>query len=279
MKLQSAIINTLEYSALFNYPLTKKEIYKYLICSKPYLYKSVAKQLNILVKSKKIYKVEDFFLTKKITKEMLKNKKDSIEQYRTIYKKVKKDLSVLNKLFFIKFVGITGSVAAKDLKNYYDIDLFFICQTNFVWISRLFVVLLFKFKGVYKKPYCPNIYIEQGSIRWSEQNVYIANEIVRLKPVFNKNNTYEFFLSQNRWVLNFIPNFNTKIKQYTHKKTLNITSYIFLPIEALLYIMEYIYMFPKISTEKISFNKILFFKKNYSSIITKKFKFKNIYPY
>lgn len=270
MSLKIAIINTLNYSALFNYPLTKKEIHNYLISPKKYSYSLTVKTIDSLVISKKIYVTNTFYSSKKIDKSALVNKQLSIKKYKKIFNKVKKDLSVFNKLFFIKFIGITGSVAAKDLKSYYDIDLFFICQKNFVWVSRLFVVLYLKFKKMYKSPYCANIYISTSALGWEDKNVYIANEISRLKPVFNKNDTYENFISKNRWVLKYLANF--KIKKSTNfktKKFIDLLSYLIFPVEFLLFFSEYLYMLPKISTEKISFNKILFFKKDYSKKILK----------
>ena len=39
---------------------------------------------------------------------------------------------------------------------------------------------------MYKSLYFANIYISTSALGWEDKNIYIANEISRLKPVFNK---------------------------------------------------------------------------------------------
>ena len=39
----------------------------------------------------------------------------------------------------------------------------------------------------------------------SEQDIYTAHEIVQLKPLVDKQETYKRFLWQNRWLQEFLP--------------------------------------------------------------------------
>lgn len=271
MVLEDAIIKTLKYSSIFKYPLTLREIYKYLLCDNTYPLKLVEQELRKLEGQKKIYSYNKVYSLKKIKKLDYSKKIVCLKDFNHILNKVKKELNFLNKLFFIKFVGITGSVAAKDLSGNYDIDLFFIAQKNFVWISRLFVVLLFKIKGIYKNPYCPNIYISEDSLNWYLKNVYIANEIARLKIVYNKNHTFQRFLQENGWITEYLPNMRFYISKKSYPFYTNLLSLIALPIEVIFYFIEYTYMKPKISTERVSLKKIMFLKKDYKDKILQQF--------
>ena len=40
----------------------------------------------------------------------------------------------------------------------------------------------------------------------NEQNLYTAYEIIQMKPLFQRNNTYENFLLQNKWIEKYLPN-------------------------------------------------------------------------
>lgn len=272
MDLEHATLQTLKYSSVFNYPLSAKEIYKYLICTNSFSYAKVKDTLEELSKSNKIYSYKNIYSLTKIGLQDYKSKKQSLRKYKLINKKVKKELNFFNNLFFIKFVGLTGSTAAKDLRGEYDVDLFFITQKNFVWITRFIAVLFFKFNRIYKNPYCPNIYISCSNLTWQDKNVYVANEIARLKIIYNKQNTYQKFLQKNKWVGEYLNNFTYYIPKTNFNFTVPLYTKLFYPIELLFFGIEYLYMKPKISSERVSLNKIMFLKKDYKSKILSKYK-------
>lgn len=271
MNLEFSILQTLKYSAVFNFPLTNKEIYKYLIGEKPASLQKIDEILQKLSESKKIYCYRNLYSLNPVTKQDFESKKQNTKKFIELKNKAKKDLNIIDKLFFIKFVGITGSSAAKDFRGDFDIDLFFICQKNFVWVNRIFVVLYLKFKKQYRNPYCANIYTSLDFCVWNDRNVYIANEIARIKPLFNKEYTYEYFLQKNKWVVNFLPNFKFYIPSSNFKNNLGIISNFIFPIELRLYFVEYLYMKPKISTERVSLKRIMFLKKDYKEKILTKY--------
>lgn len=267
MNLQQDILATLKYSSVFNYPLTEKEIFKYLISTKKTNLTKIKMGLKTLVENKKVYFFKKTYSLNPITTELYKSKKVSLRRYKQLKLQAKADLAPLTKLFFIKFIGITGSTAAKDLRGEFDVDLFFICQKNFMWVSRFLVVLFLKFKKMYKKPYCANIYTSNDFLNWGDKNIYIANEIARLKTLVNKDSTFERFLQKNIWVTRFLPNFGYYIPKCTYKKHNNFLLNLIFPVEFAFYSIEYLYMRPKISTEKISLKRIMFLKKDYKNKI------------
>ena len=124
---------------------------------------------------------------------------------------------------------------------------------------------------MYRKPYCANIYTSKDFCVWDDRNVYIANEIARIKPLFNKENTFEYFLQKNKWVTVYLPNFSFYIPQGNFKNQNSFMPKLFFPIEVFLYFLEYLYMKPKISTEKVSLKRILFLKKDYKDKVLNKY--------
>ncbi len=270
MSLNTAIIDTLRYSHQFKYPLTSYEVYNYLIYPKKTSFDIVNKHLASLTKKKKIVKIKDYYMLKR-SPTWVYNRETSQVKVKKIIAKAEKDLKFLGKLFFIKYIGITGSVAANNPSLYYDVDLFFIMQKNFLWIGRFFVWLYLKIKKIYRLPYCPNIYISQDFLKWENENVYIANEIVRMKTLINKESHYELFLFNNMWVLNYLPNFKIFKFKNTSCKSFSIISLLFLPIEYMFYSIQYLYMRSKITTEVVTLKRILFFKNDYSVKILNNF--------
>lgn len=271
MNLENHILQTLKYSDIFNFPLTTKEIYKYLISEEYYSFSQIEKTTNKLVSDKKIIKFGKYYGLTNLSNTVEKQRKQSLKLCKTQTKKTKKNLQPIAKLPFVKLIAITGSVAAKNCDAKADVDLFIVTSKNFLWFARLITVLYLKSIKKYKKPYCTNIYIPINNLTWLKKNIYIANEVARLKPLFNKSNTYELFLQKNTWVCDYLANFRGYIPKFNIKQKNSFVCNLFLPFEYLLFLIQIIYMKNKITTEKIGLNYIHFLKNDYTKKVLQDF--------
>jgi len=209
---QNYILNTLQYKKVFTQPMTFHQIIHFGH-GKFEDIKLMENALKELLKSKKIkFKKGVYYLNqtkiKNHDKRFIKSKElideiDFIKRY-------------LGNIPFIKFIGVSGSLASFNFEESTDdIDLFIICDEGRVWITRLVTVLIFKLLNVYVNDpnsnykICPNFYISTKSMIWKteKRNIYVAHEIAMLQPLVNKENFYFKFLSANKWVKEFLPNF------------------------------------------------------------------------
>ncbi len=141
--------------------------------------------------------------------ELILNQKRKSELTMQIIKKGQRGLTILSRIPFIKFVGISGSIAAENPTNdfnkkHVDLDLFVITSKNTIWclvlIERIFTNLVGFFKGNYF--YCFNYVTEESFLEIHNKNFYTATELVNLKPVFDKG-VYNKFILCNKWVENY----------------------------------------------------------------------------
>lgn len=205
------IINTLSYKKIFNQPLTKYQLLYFGHCYFMNL-SEINESLTELIHRNKIkFKNNKYFLNN--------TKFKDTEDFYNISKTFIDEVTELNFIFeripFIQMVAVTGSLASfhfnKDLD---DIDLFIICKRNRLWITRFLLVTVFKILNIYvnnKNPdfkICPNLYISETNMIWpdSKRNIYVANEIAMMHPIYQKNDTYFKFLYLNNWVLEYLPN-------------------------------------------------------------------------
>ena len=143
---KEAILKTLLYSDLFDFPLTEEEIYKFLI------FKKIDKdQLSKLLENKNlsIDRLNNFFFLKgrgKIVKERLMKEKFSLEKLE----KAKKIIKFLGLIPTIKLIGISGTLAVMNCKKDDDIDIFVIAENKLVWTTRFFTAIMLIFLGVYR---------------------------------------------------------------------------------------------------------------------------------
>lgn len=220
MASNSPILKTLIYSDIFDYPLTKEEIWKFLIgrkISKESFEKSL--KTTVFPLDKWEHEKGFYFLSGRgeIVKKRIKRKEESIKKLE-LAKKIIQKLSLIPTVLFI---GISGGLALKNAKKDDDIDLFIIASKGNIWITRLIVVLLLilmvQYRGRGKKEsqkVCLNMLLDESSLSFpkSRHDLYTAHEIVQLKPMFERNNTYNKFLSANKWVAKFLPNAMVRIK-------------------------------------------------------------------
>lgn len=258
---EKAILKTLLYSDIFNYPLNKKEIGKYIISSSKVNSTEIKKGINNLknlIKSKKGY----FFLNgrDKIVDERIEKQKISTEKL-LFAKRIIQKVSIIPT---IKFIGISGALSMKNSELKDDIDFFLITDNKLIWFTRIITAMLLIFLGVYrskgaksfKDKICLNMLLSEGKMVLKDKNLYTAHEITQMIPVFDRANTYVKFMNSNSWTKEYLPNFYINIKYIKKQNSLfDIFLITFSKILLLEFLSKFIqkkYMQKKITNEIIS---------------------------
>lgn len=210
---QKALLRTLIYSDIFNFPLTEEELWLDIIADKKINKETVKRTIKSLPKY--IYSKDGFFCLS--GKEKIINKR--IGRMEIAQKKIKIALSVIKHLSYIPtilFIGITGRLSHIDAGPADDIDIFIITKKNTIWTTRLIILAILELMGVRRKrddadprdKICPNLIIEESALAWpvERRDLYTAHEIIHMLPLFTRNNTYQKFLAKNDWIKQFYPN-------------------------------------------------------------------------
>lgn len=285
MDSRAAILKTLLYSEIFNYPLKKEEIYNFLISSKKINKHDVYKALDSL---KEILKKRDnyFYLSENAIDIGKRKIKEDIGIGKI--KKAKKIIKKISIIPTIKFIGISGALSMKNSEINDDIDIFIISERGLTWTTRFLVVIFLNILGVYRKKdsinfadkICLNMILDEDSMYFKnkKQNLYVAHEIAQMLPIFNKDKTFEKFIKANDWINNFLPNINIQKKYYINKKQntildlVIILSFKLLFIEKILRYMQFIYMRKHISKEIVLNNYLGFHPFDYETYILKEYR-------
>ena len=142
---EKIIFQTLLYFDIFDYPLTKEELWQFAIPNlkekEPDFYKSLARIKIPFYKSFYFLKGRKEIVNQRIRKEKINKLK------------LKKANKIINRLRFIptvNFIGISGSLSMQNSNLDDDIDIFVICQSGLVWITRFLLVAVLFFLGVYR---------------------------------------------------------------------------------------------------------------------------------
>lgn len=212
MDLITAILLTITYADVFDFPLTVDNIYKWLIGYKT-TEKQVIKTLReifsddiqstdfVILKGRK--QITRLWGQQKIWTQSKINQVRSAQKYFTI-------------LPTVELIGITGSLAMGNVTDADDIDLFFIVAPKTLFLTRLLIIVVSELFSKRRRPgdknvsnkLCLNMFVSSDALKTppNKQDVYTAHEILQMKAVWSRAGTYQQFLSDNKWVSNYLPN-------------------------------------------------------------------------
>ena len=250
----SEISLTLKYSAFFKSRLTLKQLHHWLISSHIYTLSQIKKSLTRFPQLKK--KLISSSPSSK-QKKLYQQKLSSIHPFLALLK------------FFptIRFIGLTGSLAILNSTPEDDIDFLIITSPHTLWLTRLllFPFLLFFNHRRPQKAHRPNALCL----------LYTAHELLQMKPLFNRGQTYSKFLFSNSWASHYLAN------AYHHQtsssplsknilNTFSSTLFIFLgfllyPLNLFSYFLQRLYMSSKITTETITLSQVYFHPQDFYS--------------
>lgn len=207
-----AILRTVIYADVFDYPLKLDEIWRGLIgCSnvtKLQCYKEIKKIKAIKVKK------EFYFLKGRGNTVGLRQEREKWSEEKL--KTAQKIGDLLKLIPSIKLVGITGAVAVGNAKADDDIDLFAVTSAGWLWTTRLLTTLLMEITGERRHPgeesvnnkICLNMFAAEDylEIPKKEQDLFSSHEVVQMKLLWDRGETYKKFLQVNSWVKKYLPN-------------------------------------------------------------------------
>ncbi len=212
--IHEAVIKTLCYRDLFDYPLEEEELIRFLIeaSANPL---AVRRALAQLIAEGKVEEKNGYLLLPgrgEIAGERMRKLKIHKEKYAKAHKLAQ----LLKNIPWVKAVFLTGALAASNAEEDDDIDFLIITDENRVWVTRLlsyllFIVLRAKRKpGVDKAPdmVCLNMFLSEKTLKIpkNEQNLFTAHEVALSHPLWAKDYFHLRFLGENPWVREHLPN-------------------------------------------------------------------------
>lgn len=247
LSLKQQIIVHFAYRDVFNAPIHLAELKDWL-GGKTVSLREVETVLSDLVKEELLETIDGFsyclYGRAEIFTKHAGNKVLAVE----IFKKNVWPLKLLSFVPMIRYVGISGSVAAGnatvdvlgDNKGHVDLDIFMITSPSCLWIvffiERCFANLLRLWKGD-QHTYCFNYAMDESFLEVHNKSIFTATEIYNLKPVFNKGQSFQSMLESNDWVAKYYPTLTVGKAPLRSLLFDSILYILFYPINTLLYFL------------------------------------------
>lgn len=212
--LDSAILTTLAYSAVFRYPLSLSQLWLRLLGHTSATLTDFFDAVARLERAGIISSVAPVVTLKNM------NTFSVEERYNRISTATEK-MATLQKLVrtaqlcpWIQAVGITGSVAVANAVPEDDIDIFIITQQNRLWVTRLYMEVITRILGTVRprekevpNSWCMNLWMESNAtaLQPNERSLYTAYEVVQVSWIYSEKQAARNFLRSNAWVLQVLP--------------------------------------------------------------------------
>lgn len=215
--MEEAILKTLAYGDIFDYPLKAWEIHKWLIGKKASL-RQVEKTLKKLYQVSRIkYQGGYYFLPKR---ETLVRKRLERQRQSERYLFQSKFIAQLFKLIpWVKLMGISGSLAMENSTKKDDIDLFIITLKDRLWLTRILLLGVVDLLGRRRKrgdkltkiagKICINTLLSEDSLAQKDKNIYLAHEVLQMKVLWQRIGIYQKYLEDNSWAFKYLPNWRS----------------------------------------------------------------------
>ncbi len=195
--LHQAMLHTVRYADIFDYPLTAAEIHRYLGLHATF--ETVQSALpGPLVRSADYYT-----LPGRAAIVSIRQRRQQIASAR--WPNAQRYGQLIARLPFVRMVAVTGSLAMDNVEASADLDYLIVTVPGRLWLCRALILLLGRFAALQGAQICPNYIVTQNALDFSPQNLYAAHELTQMVPLAGMD-VYRQIRAANPWADNFLPN-------------------------------------------------------------------------
>ncbi len=207
MSLKNAILKTLVYSDIFDYPLKADELYRFLVASSS-MYD--IEQCTTMMEDIS-FKDGYYYLTGR--DEIIELRKSREAASCKVFKRAIFYGRILGALPFVRMVALTGSLAMLNLSRNPDMDYMLVAKHGRVWTARAFAIVLGKITRLFGDTICPNLIVSERALEWPLHDLYSARELCQMIPIAGADFYLRLFAA-NPWVESFLPNAHPKTSEF-----------------------------------------------------------------
>ena len=196
----SSVFHTIAYADVFEYPLTAREIHRYLTSTKG----SFDQVCQALAEDARITAVGEYF-TLRGREHLVETRKRRAEIAARLWHKARRYGRVIASLPFVRMVAVTGSLAMNNTEEDKDIDFMIVTAPGCLWTVRALSLLVARFARLEGLSLCPNYLVTTHALGLKERSLYVAHELAQMIPLSGME-IYNEIRRRNDWTEDYLPN-------------------------------------------------------------------------
>ena len=203
-KLERAILETVAYADVFDYPLTAQEIHRYL-----HLVPAPRGAVEAMLAPPSLIggwlqeSAGFYMLPGRTELAAIRRQREALAE-RAWPRAVSYGLR-MSGLPFVRMVALTGSLAMHNGDGRADFDYLLVAEPGRVWTCRAWTLLLARLAAAQGCQLCPNFILSADNLEMSQRNLYTAHELAQMVPLAGEE-IYWRLRHANRWSEAYLPN-------------------------------------------------------------------------
>lgn len=201
--LEMAIVHTVAYADVFDYPLTPEEIHRYLEAP------ASLQQVHCLLADgglipDRLVQIEGF-ITLPGREGIVYTRRQRAERAAQLWPLAIRYARLIAELPFVRMVALTGSLAMDNADARSDLDYFVVTAVDRLWLCRALILPLVRWAARRGNVICPNYFLSERALSLEQRDLFMARELAQMTPLFGLD-VYERVRELNAWSATFLPN-------------------------------------------------------------------------
>ncbi len=200
-QIRQAILKTLVYADLFDFPLSPEEVVRYLTV--PASSETVNRVLDHDSADGTIRRSNGLLTLPGRTELIpLRERREDIARDKWVV--VERYGRWIARLPFVRMIAVTGTLAVRNTEAVDDIDLLIVTAPDRLWLCRALVILVVRAAALAGDEICPNYFLSERELSLQDRDFFSAREVAQMVPVYGAQ-TYTRLRALNHWVHDFLP--------------------------------------------------------------------------
>lgn len=201
--LETAILHTVAYADVFDYPLTAAEVHRYL--EVPASLSRVQHVISNGLAASGRLGCHDGLASLPGREHIVEIRFRRAERAQRLWGRALSYGRILAALPFVRMVALTGSLAMDNADANSDLDYFVITAPDRLWVCRALVISVVRWAARRGDSVCPNYFLSERALFIHEHNLFVARELAQMVPLHGLD-VYRRLRQTNTWSAAFLPN-------------------------------------------------------------------------
>ncbi len=203
--LSDAIIKTLCYFDIFEYPLRPEEVY-FNLPHKDVPFEDVHETLKQLNSEGVLRMSTEYYYLTRHSENIVTRRLEMEKRAKRMQRSARWMAKLFKKFPFVRCVLLTGDLSKNVAGHESDIDFLIITEADRLWVCRTVLMI---FRRIFflnnRKWMCINYFLAKGALEVNPKNIYTAVETATAQVLWNEIE-FKNYCDANRWIYQFLPN-------------------------------------------------------------------------